>query len=528
MATSWHILGVLGSGGFGRVYLARRTGPHGYAREVAVKLLSPERADDSMLRRFRDEARILALVRDRAVVAAEPPVKLGERWAIVMEYVAGRSLQELLDAGHEPPRAAALELVEEVARALAHMQEARSAEGVPLELVHRDLKPANLQLTRAGEVKILDFGIARANLPDREASTTRAVVGTPGYLAPERMLGQDGPAGDVYALGVLLGKLVGCFERQAEATLDPALVSPTSVQPVSAAVQSDAIGELARVMTAYAPGDRPTAREVERRARALRAAVHGASLREWCERVVPLQRELADDELCGTVLEEVTPGDAEVAAPPRRGGLWIAGLAVLAVGTWGGLGGREEASVTPAVEGPAVEPGVAPAEVPPTEAPPTEVPRTEVAPKEVAPKEVAPKEVAPPVPLATASAPPAAGAPPADRGVTPPRAPAAVEPRPAEPPAAPVTPPEPARAPEPAPADLGVRVDLRGDASSVVLVRGGRRVTLPASVAPGSWKVEVTFPGREAFVLPQAVVVEADRPITVRCSLRLNGCTAGP
>lgn len=521
MATSWHILGVLGSGGFGRVYLARRTGPHGYAREVAVKLLSPERADDSMLRRFRDEARILALVRDRAVVAAEPPVKLGERWAIVMEYVAGRSLQELLDAGHEPPRAASLELVEEVARALAHMQEARSAEGVPLELVHRDLKPANLQLTRAGEVKILDFGIARANLPDREASTTRAVVGTPGYLAPERMLGQDGPAGDVYALGVLLGKLVGCFERQAEATLDPALVSPTSVQPVSAAVQSDAIGELARVMTAYAPSDRPSAREVERRARALRAAVNGASLREWCERVVPLQRELADDELCGTVLEELTPGDAEVATPPRRVGLWIAGLVVLAVGTWGVVGSREEAPVAPAVEVPAVEvpavePGVAPAEVPPTEA---------------APKEVAPKEVAPPAPPAatpSAGAPPAVGAPPADRVATPTKAPAPAEPRPTEPPAAPVTPPEPAKAPEPAPADLGVRVDLRGDASSVVLVRGGRRVTLPASVAPGSWKVEVTFPGREAFVLPQAVVVEADRPITVRCSLRLNGCTAGP
>lgn len=319
---SYRIVELLGEGGFGRVYRARMEGAAGFSKDVAIKLLTDRSPPEDVLARFRDESRILGLVRDRAVVAVEPTTQLGGRWAVIMEFVPGASCQELLSRhGPLPPRVV-LGVVEEVARALDHVFRQPGPDGQPLELVHRDLKPANLQVTQAGEVKILDFGVARARYEAREATTTRSIQGTYGYIAPERLHGVDTPAADVYALGMVLYKLVtnGTTDPKALAAALDAASGPAS--PVLA---------LARNMVAPEPQDRPTAREVEDLCRALASSTTGPDLRRWAEEhVVRDARDDPKDDLVGKVLTatlEIGERTAEISVGPSRAGcLVLAGL----------------------------------------------------------------------------------------------------------------------------------------------------------------------------------------------------------
>ncbi|MCA9494694.1 MAG: serine/threonine protein kinase, partial [Myxococcales bacterium] len=198
----YHITGILGQGGFGTVYRARLEGTEGFHKDVAIKILRDAEPPADILARFRDEARILGLVRNPHVVSVDPPVKLGGRWAVVMEYVDGASCEELLQGGVLPP-SIVLEIAEIVATTLTHLYEAVDDQDRPLHLVHRDLKPSNIQITPTGHVKLLDFGVARANFEMRETETVAQIGGTPGYIAPERLEGHDGPEGDIYSLGVV-------------------------------------------------------------------------------------------------------------------------------------------------------------------------------------------------------------------------------------------------------------------------------------------------------------------------------------
>ena len=204
----YRVQGVIGHGGFGTVYRARLEGPEGFSKDVAVKLLRQANPPRDVLQRFRDEARILGLIRDRAVVAVDPPVQLGGRWAVVMEFVDGVSLRHLIKELGPIPPGPALSITAEVARALDKMWSLPGPDEKPLQLMHRDLKPSNLQLTRAGEIKLLDFGIAKASFSARETHTTTSISGTAGYMAPERMAGEEGPTTDVFSLGVVLYEMV--------------------------------------------------------------------------------------------------------------------------------------------------------------------------------------------------------------------------------------------------------------------------------------------------------------------------------
>jgi serine/threonine protein kinase len=147
-------------------------------------------------------------VRDRAIVSVDPPTQLDGRWAVIMEYVDGWSCARVLRAHGAMPTRAAVEVIMEVARALHTVWFHPGPDGRPLHLIHRDLKPENIQITPSGEVKVLDFGLAKANF-DRQAATTEGLVGTLGYVAPERFEGQEGDRTDIYSLGVVLRKLLG-------------------------------------------------------------------------------------------------------------------------------------------------------------------------------------------------------------------------------------------------------------------------------------------------------------------------------
>jgi serine/threonine-protein kinase len=188
---------VLGAGGMATVYRAR---DEVLGREVAVKVLSPQYAADAgFLARFEREARHVAgLSHPRIVTVFDCGVD-GTTPFIVMELVAGRTLRQVLDeAGLLPPAQAA-----GIAAAVCEALAAAHAAG----LVHRDIKPANIVLS-GGQVKVLDFGIARAADP-AAATRTQGVLGTAAYLSPEQASDRPaGPASDLYALGCVLFEML--------------------------------------------------------------------------------------------------------------------------------------------------------------------------------------------------------------------------------------------------------------------------------------------------------------------------------
>jgi serine/threonine protein kinase len=308
----YKIESVIGQGGFGRVYRAVLEADGGFRKRVAVKVLSGDTDQNlpNLMERFRDEARILGLIQDRAFVSVEPPVRLNGRWAVVMEYAEGESAKALLRHGGFPP-SCALEIVMEVARALSTAYWKPGEDGEPLRLLHRDLKPANLQISASGEVRLLDFGIAKAQFGEREALTTNDWAGTAGYSAPERLEGEDGPEGDVYSLGVVLQVLItrdtplgaGQFKEKNHRTesMGPGL-------------------ELARKMYDLDPKARPRMRSVEQMCRELLRRSPPPTLREWAESKVELGRGEKQDESCGSVWIEGESPDGQVRQLSRLDG----------------------------------------------------------------------------------------------------------------------------------------------------------------------------------------------------------------
>ena len=281
----------LGKGAAGSVWRARMWGRHGMTRMVALKVV--EAGDERVLRRMRDEARLLGLLQHRALVAVQDLVELEEgRWGLVMELLDGVDLHGLAVVGSLPP-GIVLEVVAEVADALVCALETVDLEGVALGLTHRDIKPANIMMCQDGRVKLLDFGVARANITTRESTTIHGELwGTLGYMSPERLFGQDSPAVDVYALGVVLYELV-LRQRLGRASLAQ---SEHEVRLIEARRRLTGAGvpegmiALVLSMLAYHAADRPTAAEVRDRARALRVEIPAPTLGGWAGRVVPLGR----------------------------------------------------------------------------------------------------------------------------------------------------------------------------------------------------------------------------------------------
>jgi serine/threonine-protein kinase len=337
---TYTILGVIGTGGFGKVYRARLQSSGGFSKDVAVKVLHDRDPDPDLLSRFRDEARILGLLRDRAIVSVDPPTRLSGRWAVVMDFVDGESAAALLKRMGPFPPGVACEIVGELARALDKAFRFRGPDGEPLELLHRDIKPANIQITPTGEVRLLDFGVARASFAGREAITTRSIAGTPGYIAPERLSGVEGPQGDVYSLGVVLWVLL-TGERPADSrgsNLDARARELTEDDPE----RREAL-LLASRMRRGEDDERPSTREVERECRRIRQRVTGPWLRDWAEKVP--ERELKRDELAGQALSE-TLFDTRTDGPLTQNTTDTAGISTsVLLGTGVGVLGLGVASI---------------------------------------------------------------------------------------------------------------------------------------------------------------------------------------
>jgi eukaryotic-like serine/threonine-protein kinase len=236
----YRVLDRLGTGGMGAVYRARGGSPE---REVAVKVVRSVAASSDTLRRFRNEAEVLARLDHPAIARVHEAgtADIGGHGAepyFAMELVEGEPLNRYV-RGHQLGRDAIVRLVCEVADAVHHAHERG--------IVHRDLKPANVLVTAAGRPKVLDFGLARAiadGVGDQslESMHTRTgdVLGTLGTMSPEQLSGDSSQIDartDVYALGVM------CYEALCGTLpLDVASLPPHEAARVVREVDPPALG----------------------------------------------------------------------------------------------------------------------------------------------------------------------------------------------------------------------------------------------------------------------------------------------
>ena len=532
----------------------------GLTSEVALKVLRRDiDPDGQAVQRLRDEGRLLSQLNHPSILNVHDLVVLAGRIALITEYVDGDDLSAFLrptaGAGRIGPRAL-LQVVARIASALdaAWTAEPPGADG-PLRMVHRDIKPSNIRVSRHGQVKLLDFGIARTDAVDREARTrTDMMVGSPAYMAPERFLERDILLeSDVFSLGAVL------FEGLAPDRFYGDLPVPMQVGLAVDAPRfaSHLEGRLALVRGApelldllqrtlsYTPTDRPTPAELAQQCDALADTLDGPTLAQFCRARSwsdPRQSAAVTGELDGFTITEgleraptapavPSPASAPSVDPtltlerasdsplPARsapesprgdgsflgwalvsiGGLGLVGTAVVGVLALVGvvtlpfaLAPESGDSTEPAALGTLQDPSLV-APDPPSE-PEPEPPSPD--PEPVPAPRPAPQPDPAPAPMPAEPAPPA---------------------------------PEPVPAPDPAPEPAPIAVPTGHVAVEaafpVYAVVSTGPVRLPADLPPGSWPLQAAFNGIEVIDAKMTVVVASGGRATVRCSDRFQRCT---
>ncbi|MBI5480562.1 MAG: serine/threonine protein kinase [Deltaproteobacteria bacterium] len=214
----------LGAGGFAEVFLAKQTHLKGIPAQVALKrILLGHLSDSAIISMFLNEARTIAQCHHPNIAQIHDLGSVDGQPYIVMEFIHGRDLRQLLSAARGASqklnRQDVLRIVIEVCRGLHHAHTKVGAEGRPLNVVHRDIKPGNIMVSVDGSVKLLDFGIAKVA---GQARTTRTgtIKGTCEYMAPEQVLQVPDARSDQFSLGLVLYELLTGtrpFKRDSEA-----------------------------------------------------------------------------------------------------------------------------------------------------------------------------------------------------------------------------------------------------------------------------------------------------------------------
>jgi eukaryotic-like serine/threonine-protein kinase len=325
----------LGRGGFGEVYRAEMLTAGGVRTDVAIKVLHKDLDPRSQaVQRLRDEGRMMGVLRHPSILKCYDLSVIQGRIALVTEFVEGDDLEGCFGVIDPIPLKALLQVTGQIAEALTAAWSTPSPDsGEPLHLVHRDVKPANIRVSVHGEVKLLDFGIARAQNVEREAKTqAHTVIGSFPYMSPERFLQEEvGSASDIYALGCVLYEgivgerlfldvklkemyLLACDEDDHAERLDLRISELPAYTP-------PAVAELIRAMLSFEPPDRPSADEVARRCDDLAEAADGYGLRRWTRDRQWRVHEYVGGELDDTVVTEGPLGSGVGLVPVPGQGL---------------------------------------------------------------------------------------------------------------------------------------------------------------------------------------------------------------
>ena len=527
----YRLVGRLADSGYGPVYEAR---DEASGATVAVRLLRPRFATADTIGLFQDIARKHAIIGDRAIVPIAGVVEMSGHWIVPTELVAASSLREQIAVRPYPTNLAAA-VVGQVARALQLAYDTEDpATGEPLRLLHRSLRPESILITVDGTVRLLGFGLPGPTGPAEGG----------GYIAPERVAGEDTPATDIYALGIILREML--TGRRPVVANEPAAVpvQPDESEEVDEAateivdgVTREVVG-LAISMCEPNPEQRPTAQQVADICEAVSS--RGPNLRQYVagmpgpprsrpDERVGMRLSTGDDETTEDTTPQVAPprqvgsesptpafptGRSHTPPPSRRtshrskeemrrtlalagGGLAAAivlllsfVVVVLALYRFGG--GGPIAPATPSA--PQVPVAADPA--------PSPQPTPEAGEDEPLPDEDEPSPDDEPSPQA--DEPPAADPEPVGQ----PEAEARSEPA-APPPA------DPPRAETSS-------ISLAGS-GSVALRRGGSDVKVPGDVAAGTYEIVVTFDGEAPFVTGQ-LVIEPGKAYTIDCKPMMGRC----
>lgn len=213
VTSRYELLTALASGGMATVYIGLQKGTGSFQRTVAIKRLHEHIVrDPSISAMFQDEAQIASLIQHPNVVAIHDVYLQAGEQLLVMEYVDGVSLGQLRkaikQAGQAIPTRVGVRIVIDALRGLHAAHELKDMDGRPLSVVHRDATPHNILLSADGQVKVADFGIARAT--ERSGSTqTGQVKGKFAYMAPEQVAGREMDRRvDVFAMGAVLWEIL--------------------------------------------------------------------------------------------------------------------------------------------------------------------------------------------------------------------------------------------------------------------------------------------------------------------------------
>ncbi len=219
------LIDKIASGGMADVFSARVVGIRGFSKTVAIKRIYAHLAEDPhFAAMFIDEAKIASRLSHPNIVQI---LELGEvkgRPFIAMEFVSGRDLfhifERLEEIGEPCPWPMAIRITLDLAQALHHAHEYRSPDGTPQCIIHRDVSPRNVLVSYSGDLKLTDFGIARAR--DREEHTEHGLIkGKARYMSPEAAAGEEiDRRSDIFSLGIILAELL---------TMEPFRTGPTNI-----------------------------------------------------------------------------------------------------------------------------------------------------------------------------------------------------------------------------------------------------------------------------------------------------------
>jgi serine/threonine-protein kinase len=240
----YELLEQLGEGGMGAVWLARLTGTGGFEKLCIVKTVLPAIAKDaSFVSRFLHEGRVLTQLQHSNIAQVFDMGEEGETLYLALEYVAGIDLarlhQHVRESNQALPVPVCVYLIQQAAEGLGAAHRKAALDGSPLNVVHRDVSPQNIMVSYEGEVKVIDFGIAKSEARSK-ATGTPSVMGKLGYMAPEQARGENvDHRADQYALGIVLWELLanrpfvprGTLTEMVVAMANPALKPLAPLRP---------------------------------------------------------------------------------------------------------------------------------------------------------------------------------------------------------------------------------------------------------------------------------------------------------
>jgi serine/threonine protein kinase len=209
----YHLVNKIAHGGMAEIYLALQIGAEGFSKQVVLKRILPAlAADPQFVRMLVDEAHIASTLNHSNLVQVLDLGKANDEYFLVLEFVDGWSLEQLrrraVKAKVKLPLPLALYVTSALCRGLAYVHTRKQRDGRPMGIVHRDVSPQNVLISREGEVKLADFGIAKA-MGRREKSVTGVIKGKFAYMSPEQSIGGELDArSDLFSVGTVLYILV--------------------------------------------------------------------------------------------------------------------------------------------------------------------------------------------------------------------------------------------------------------------------------------------------------------------------------